>query len=734
MSNIILQANKNLNGNYVTSKYWKVGAESTSESSGDNLYVGTTSGYTNRRSRIVFYPNSYTFLNQTITSVTLKVKVKKLFSSSENTQNTNIRISSTNTDTDSAYNNSSNCGTITAKSGGEKTFSFTGSYLTQIANWCKNGTPFSVFFGIDSNKGNYGLQYYGYKVTGAPTLEIEYIPSISTATITGTPKIGTKFTININRSSTNYTHTVTISSGSASKVYENATTSATFDISESETKNWISSTSKTGTVNCKVVTYYNGSNMGEYNFSFTLTIKDNFTTTWSIKDIFTSHTWAKALISGYSVPSISLKAETIDGSTISKYRVVSNNSCGITIDTYYAASSLSDQSLGIKPYSSIDSNFSITVYAINSRGIQSQGETLSIKCLAYSLPSTILNIKRAKDTSGTEDLMGTYLYNNTNYIYTSLNNNNSITADPIISIKDSSGRTYSYTSLSDLKSKLHFYVSDTSSETEYTVSITITDRVASNTIISKVPSSNFIIHVKKGGKSLGIGSAADNADGTIKLGWKLLVDKGVEFTDLGIASANPLPPSLGGTGVSSITSLKTALGIDNLNYLPLSGGTINGNLTVNGAFAAGSTANAITLKGSSFTYNGKNIITLDDLNNELYYKTNSKITLTSGIFFGYVTSSTTEIRIVIPLKKRLDNITDINFSNFKCIIRDSDGYAIQANWSSAADYDYVSYITEKSINKESQSIVVQLKRDSAWKLRNNGVLSVTASNIVFTLI
>ena len=79
MSNIILQANKDLNGNYVTSKYWKVGAESTSESSGDNLYVGTTSGYTNRRSRIIFYPNSYTFLNQTITSVTLKVKVKKLF-------------------------------------------------------------------------------------------------------------------------------------------------------------------------------------------------------------------------------------------------------------------------------------------------------------------------------------------------------------------------------------------------------------------------------------------------------------------------------------------------------------------------------------------------------------------------------------------------------------------------------------------------------------------------------
>lgn len=730
MSNIILQANKDLNGNYVTSKYWKVGAESTSEFSGDNLYVGTTSSYINRRSRIVFYPNSYTFLNQTITSVTLKVKTKKLFSSSEKTQNTNIRISSTNTDTDSAYNNSSNCGIIAAKSEGEKTFSFTGSYLTQIVNWCKNGTPFSVFFGIDSNNGNYGLQYYGYKVTGAPTLEIEYIPSISTATITGTPKIGTNFTININRSSTNYTHTVTISSGSASKVVENAATSATFYISESETKNWISSTSKTGTVSCKVVTYYNGSNMGEYSFSFTLTIKDNFTTTWSTKDIVTSHDWAGGLISGYSIPSISLKAETIDGSTISKYRVVSNNSCGITIDTYYAASSLSNQSLGIKPYSSIDSNFSITVYAINSRGIQSRGETLSIKCLAYSLPSTILNIKRAKDTSGTEDLMGTYLYNNTNYIYTSLNNNNSITANPTISIKDSLGRTYSYTSLSDLKSKLHFYVPNTSSETEYTVSITITDRVASNTIISKVPSSNFIIHVKKGGKSLGIGSAADNTDGTIKLGWKLLVNNGIEFSNY---TNGVLPVTLGGTGVSSMASLKTALGIDNLNYLPSSGGTINGNLTVNGTLTAGSKTNAITLTGSSFTYNGKNIVTLDDLNNELYYKTNTTITLTSGVFFGYVTSSTTEIRIVIPLKKRLDNITNVNFSNFKCVIRNIDGYAIQTSWSNEADYDYKDYITDKNINIENQSIVVQLKRDSAWKLRNNGTLSATASNIIFTL-
>ena len=51
MSSIILKANEKLNGGYDTSKYWNISSGSSS-SSGSNLYVGVTTDYANRRSRI----------------------------------------------------------------------------------------------------------------------------------------------------------------------------------------------------------------------------------------------------------------------------------------------------------------------------------------------------------------------------------------------------------------------------------------------------------------------------------------------------------------------------------------------------------------------------------------------------------------------------------------------------------------------------------------------------------
>ena len=94
------------------------------------------------------------------------------------------------------------------------------------------------------------------------------------------------------------------------------------------------------------------------------------------------------------------------------------------------------------------------------------------------------------------------------------------------------------------------------------------------------------------------------------MGWKLLVKKGVEFYDTN-GNLIPLPPASGGTGVSSIEGLKNILGINNLNYLPLSGGTLSGDLSINGALSTTNSNKAITLKGSNFTYNGNDVLVLN---------------------------------------------------------------------------------------------------------------------------
>lgn len=612
MSSIILKANEKLNGGYDTSKYWNISSGSSS-SSGSNLYVGVTTDYANRRSRITFFPNSSIFADQTIKAVTLTLKVRTLFSSEAKTQDTNIKISATNEDSNTAYEKATLCGTLSAKKEGEIfTFNFSGDSLELINNYCKNGTQFSIYFGIDSNEGKYGLQYYGFSVSGAPFLTIEYQPSASTGTISNNPKIGLPFTVYINKvDGTRYTHIIKISSSISdtsisSDMLSTDIISKNFTISAANTLDWISSSATSQRANCLIETYSDGTKIGNYSFEFVLSIADILDVTWNTYSItatsnINSYNY---LISGQNYPIVNLKATATNGSTITKYRL-EINSCGVVLNKTYNATSgsLSVTLNDIKaPYTSSDANFIIHAYAINSLGVESSFKEISKLCYAYALPSTILNPIRASDEKGTEDINGTYIYNNTELNYTSINGQNSITK-VTVKIEDTIIKD------EDNPQSLTFYKSGASTENEYNITVTIKDRVSENTIKAKIPSSNFLIHIKKGGKSIGIGSAAGD-DETIKLGWKLLVKKGIEFYDTN-GNLIPLPPASGGTGVSSIEGLKEILGINNLNYLQLSGGTLSGDLSINGALSTTDSNKAITLTGNNFTYNGGDVLVLN---------------------------------------------------------------------------------------------------------------------------
>lgn len=612
MSSIILKANEKLNGGYDTSKYWNISSGSSS-SSGSNLYVGVTTDYANRRSRITFFPNSSIFADQTIKAVTLTLKVRTLFSSEAKTQDTNIKISATNEDSNTAYEKATLCGTLSAKKEGEIfTFNFSGDSLELINNYCKNGTQFSIYFGIDSNEGKYGLQYYGFSVSGAPFLTIEYQPSASTGTISNNPKIGSPFTVYINKvDGTRYTHIIKISSSISdtsisSDMLSTDIISKNFTISAANTLDWISSSATSQRANCLIETYSDGTKIGNYSFEFVLSIADILDVTWNTYSItatsnINSYNY---LISGQNYPIVNLKATATNGSTITKYRL-EINSCGVVLNKTYNATSgsLSVTLNDIKaPYTSSDANFIIHAYAINSLGVESSFKEISKLCYAYALPSTILNPIRASDEKGTEDINGTYIYNNTELNYTSINGQNSITK-VTVKIEDTIIKD------EDNPQSLTFYKSGASTENEYNITVTIKDRVSENTIKAKIPSSNFLIHIKKGGKSIGIGSAAGD-DETIKLGWKLLVKKGIEFYDTN-GNLIPLPPASGGTGVSSIEGLKEILGINNLNYLQLSGGTLSGDLSINGALSTTDSNKAITLTGNNFTYNGGDVLVLN---------------------------------------------------------------------------------------------------------------------------
>ena len=615
MSLITLRANQKTDGSYENTNYWKASDDGVLASTGNNLKVGASSNYINWRSRITFFPNSSIFSNQTIKSVTLTIKVKNLFSSSANTQNTTIKVSNNNEDTNTAYTQATECGPIGAKTEGSTfTFKFSGDGLKKISDYCKSGSQFSLYFGIDDNNGKYGLQYYGFKVSDAPILTIEYQPSASTGTISDNPKIGSYFTVYINKvSGTSYNHKIIISSSISnasisSESLDTGTTDKSFFILNKDTTKWISPSATSQLANCLIETYSDGVKIGSYSFDFVLNIADILNVTWD-KALITaiqtnaSSTIGDYLISGYNYPKISLKA-IASGSTITNYRL-EINSCGIQLNKTYSATNgeLTQSLTDSIPYTSIDTDFEIFAYAIDSLGRESSKKSIKKTCYTYALPSTILNPIRASNSSGTEDINGTYIYNKTALNYTSINGKNSITGITV-KIEDTTISTVSYT-----QSYLTFYKSGASTENEYNITVTIQDRVSINTIKAKIPSSNFLIHIKKGGKSIGIGSAAGD-DETIKLGWKLLVKKGIEFYDTN-GNLIPLPPASGGTGVSSIEGLKNILGINNLNYLPLSGGTLSGDLSINGTLSTTNYNKAITLRGNNFTYNGSDVLVLN---------------------------------------------------------------------------------------------------------------------------
>ena len=617
MSSIILRANQKADGSYENTNYWKVSDDGVLASAGSNLNAGAASNYINWRSRITFFPNSSIFSNQTIKSITLTVKVKNLFSSSAKTQDTTIKVSNTNKDTNTAYTQAVKCGLLGAKTEGSTfIFEFSGDGLKKISDYCKSGSQFSLFFGIDNDNGKYGLQYYGFKVSDAPILTIEYQPSASTGTISSNPKIGSYFTVYINKvSGTNYTHKIKISSSISTTsisadIPDTSTTNKSFFILNEDTTKWISPSATSQLANCLIETYSNGIKIGNYSFDFVLNIADILDVTWG-RALITSSSSTNCLISGYSYPKVSLKA-TASGSTITEYRL-EINSCGIQLnETYSATNGELIQSLTDSiPYTSIDTDFEVFAYAIDSLGRESSKKSIKETCYAYALPSTILNPIRALNSTGTEDINGTYIYNNTALNYTSINGKNSITKVTVTI----GGLNTNIVSNSPLK----FYASGAKTENEYNITVNIQDRVSTNTIKSKIPSSNFLIHIKKGGKSIGIGSAAGD-ENTIKLGWKLLANNGITLNE-------PLPVGSGGTGASSYdgliqnlldNNLKSSLKLGTFDGLYSSstgkaiGGYVEGTLQVNGNFQKFGKTTSISLQGNDFTYNENKVAVIDD--------------------------------------------------------------------------------------------------------------------------
>lgn len=634
MSTVTLRANKKIDGTIVTdsTRYFYIESNSdTGSHSNDNAsYVGNYNAK-EYRSRLLFYPDKNKFINQLITKavVTIYTRAKN----SGYTAPTCVKINKpggSQANNNNAYNSALlSSDSVNAPDNGKSIdIEITNKEaLSYINQYCSEGTSFSIYLGRNNTGYQAGVNYCIYvgiqddshNPGEHPRLTLTYIPNSSTGTITTIkPEFGGQVSLTINRASKDYMHKVDLYiNDSLYATQSGLTDSGVFELDITKTSDYIDSISTYANAYFKITTYLNGNQLGK-------TTQTNTFKIYASSNKSKIFSWAKLpIISGQiEIPNssysgfftnqnnieVSAEAQSNDGSEISYYTIKLDGN-GLSYSKSISSQKITNQIIG-KIANANSAILEVKITATDKRGRTSNEESALLNCYAYNPPS-ISQVPFRANSSGEDDLIGTYIaLNSAPITYTQFKDNNGNIIYPTatiieytgLSIKTNSSSEGSYTML----------LSGANTENSYTIKIRISDNTIG--IISDftfaIPSAGYIIHIQKGGKSLGIGKAASKTEKTISLGWKLLVDSDIEFSNY---TNGALPISLGGTGSTNAKGAREQLEITaaNIGALSSAGGKLTGSLTINGGLTTNSTSSAISLTGNNFTYNGNDVLVLN---------------------------------------------------------------------------------------------------------------------------
>ena len=649
-------------------RYWHGDSSALGD---ESLYTGYHASSKYYRSRLQFNTSAwswggYNVKDITILSATLELFPRGFYASSVRTASTWIAMNNVSASGDEEYLKAKEAGggvLITGEKPLENNtkhsyrdtnnptrYYFTQEFITRLEGYCKAnngaGSVFSIFMGGSADV--QGVIFAGRNPNGvsknlAPRLVIEYVPSASTGTITTSIKQNqVQATVNITRNVDTYTHGIVWTiNGITLAERTGIATSNTFTINSDDlVKKYFPATASSINCKCKIITYSNGTALGEKTVSFTLSPPTISSISWSDEPYIladnsklrydTAKSEKKILIAGFSKPIIHRGTATSNtGATISKY-LIDISSCGITETNLELTAS--DTTINkVLSSSSSDRNFIVTIQTVDSRGRKSEEKQIFINggssclCYGYTNPSfsSIEGPKRVNGfTQVSEGQTGDFEYNTAGYfepkstkngyifdktekeegeyIYlkvfvkkTSLNNFNKITSSKVLcyeqgdttkeifvsddsctktnSLKPSSSssatnRYYRKTTkdANDNITAVEFYI-PADPESIYLLKLNIYDYVNSRQYEYTVYSASYIIHIRKGGKSLGLGAAAKETEKTIYCGWELNLKE-------------PLKINFGGTGTSSFKGLAENL---STYLLPIGGGTMTGNILLN---------------------------------------------------------------------------------------------------------------------------------------------------------
>ena len=398
------------------------------------------------------------------------------------------------------------------------------------------GTVLGIYSASSRGKGSGKSYDYDYCAVTAMSLELTYRFKKSTGAI-GSAKTGSAATLRITAGSSAYQHKVTwkLGGNSYSQTLAAGVAAASYAIPHS----WLPNATG-GTATVTLETLDGQTSLGGNTYSFGVTVPDSVKPAIGSLSVTPVNSGASATAFGWGLfiqNRTKARAEIVGASAGSG---ASLRSCAIVSSPSVGSGTAASLTTG-KLTRAGTVTFTATV--TDSRG-RTAAATASITVQAYAAPKLTgtPSVFRCTAAGVRDDTGGTCAKVKASFSCSPVGGNNSLTIHRV--------------ALEGTNTSLDSGVAavigggSLAVDTPYTAVITLKDTVGGTTTYSlDIPSAAYLIHFRKGGKSMGIGRAAGNSsDRTVHVGWDVAVDggHGVQIGGQGTGSAFSVTDDNGG--------------------------------------------------------------------------------------------------------------------------------------------------------------------------------------------
>lgn len=365
-----------------------------------------------------------------------------------------------------------------------------------------------LYNGETSSSSGYSPNYA--RITSA-TISVTYVEGKSTGSVTvgtyGASSVPVSVAISANSAA--YTHKVTFAfdSNTSTVTVAAGATSASYTASYAYLPN-ATSGALTVTIETLSGTTSLGTNTYSVNISIPSTVVPTIgsvTATPVYQNVSSAAQGWELFIQGMTKVTVSMGGVSAgSGASIASYSISSSIGGG----------SSSSYTSGILTNSG---TYTFTCKVTDSRE-RSASKTVSIDVYAYAAPTlTSYSLYRCTSAGTRADTDGKYARLQAYYACSSVNGKNAVTAKVVINnITTSIASGTAYT----------LGAGALAVDASYLLAITLTDTVGSSvTVNAMLPSASYLMHFRRGGKSIGIGRAAGSSDDkTVHVGWPMEFD------------------------------------------------------------------------------------------------------------------------------------------------------------------------------------------------------------------